>query len=100
MKKWITCLSVLLASFASYAQIPPILMEACNQMEPANKRMECLRAANRSSSGSSGSAAQLTHTSPTTARSFAGKKNTTCHTGPRGGTYTITASGRKNYGGC
>lgn len=23
-----------------------------------------------------------------------------CHTGPRGGTYTITASGRKNYGGC
>lgn len=24
----------------------------------------------------------------------------TCHVGPRGGTYTITASGRKNYGGC
>lgn len=24
----------------------------------------------------------------------------TCHRGPRGGTYTITASGRKNYGGC
>jgi hypothetical protein len=23
-----------------------------------------------------------------------------CHTGPRGGTYTLTASGRKNYGGC
>ena len=23
-----------------------------------------------------------------------------CHAGPRGGTYTITASGRKNYGGC
>jgi hypothetical protein len=23
-----------------------------------------------------------------------------CFTGPRGGTYTITASGRKNYGGC
>ena len=23
-----------------------------------------------------------------------------CHTGPRGGTYTITASGRKNYDGC
>ncbi|QEZ44161.1 YHYH domain-containing protein [Cupriavidus oxalaticus] len=29
--------------------------------------------------------------------SFAGP---TCYTGPRGGTYTITASGRKNYGGC
>jgi len=24
----------------------------------------------------------------------------TCYTGPRGGTYTITASGHKNYGGC
>ena len=24
----------------------------------------------------------------------------TCHRGPRGGTYTITASGNKNYGGC
>jgi hypothetical protein len=24
----------------------------------------------------------------------------TCFTGPRGGTYTITASGRKNYKGC
>tara|TARA_R110000737_G_scaffold288712_2_gene295306 strand:- start:888 stop:1418 length:531 start_codon:yes stop_codon:yes gene_type:complete len=23
-----------------------------------------------------------------------------CHVGPRGGTYTISASGRKNYGGC
>jgi hypothetical protein len=23
-----------------------------------------------------------------------------CHVGPRGGTYTITASGRKNYAGC
>jgi hypothetical protein len=23
-----------------------------------------------------------------------------CHVGPRGGTYTITASGRKNYDGC
>lgn len=24
----------------------------------------------------------------------------TCFTGPRGGTYTLTSSGRKNYGGC
>ena len=24
----------------------------------------------------------------------------TCYVGPRGGTYTITRSGRKNYGGC
>lgn len=24
----------------------------------------------------------------------------TCHTGPRGGTYTVTANGNKNYSGC
>jgi hypothetical protein len=24
----------------------------------------------------------------------------TCYTGSRGGTYTLTASGKKNYGGC
>lgn len=24
----------------------------------------------------------------------------TCHVGPRGGTYTVTRSGRKNYSGC
>ena len=24
----------------------------------------------------------------------------TCYVGPRGGTYTIASSGRKNYGGC
>jgi hypothetical protein len=24
----------------------------------------------------------------------------TCYTGPRGGTYTVTPSGRKNYKGC
>jgi hypothetical protein len=24
----------------------------------------------------------------------------TCYTGPRGGTYTLTASGNKNYSGC
>ena len=23
-----------------------------------------------------------------------------CHVGPRGGTYTVTPSGRKNYNGC
>ena len=28
------------------------------------------------------------------------KDEPVCHVGPRGGTYTITASGRKNYSGC
>ncbi|MBU67704.1 MAG: hypothetical protein CL858_20025 [Cupriavidus sp.] len=41
---------------------------------------------------------------PGNANSFLSGRQTpsgqTCYTGPRGGTYTITASGRKNYGGC
>jgi hypothetical protein len=36
-----------------------------------------------------------TTTAPTT--STGGK---ICYVGPRGGTYTLTASGKKNYGGC
>jgi hypothetical protein len=32
-------------------------------------------------------------------QSSAGNKPT-CYTGPKGGTYTITPSGRKNYQGC
>ncbi len=28
------------------------------------------------------------------------QSSSTCYTGPRGGTYTITASGNKNYSGC
>ncbi|WP_407943341.1 excalibur calcium-binding domain-containing protein [Mangrovicoccus ximenensis] len=28
------------------------------------------------------------------------RSSSRCYTGPRGGTYTITASGNKNYGGC
>ncbi|MDZ4118745.1 excalibur calcium-binding domain-containing protein [Phaeovulum sp.] len=37
-----------------------------------------------------------TYRAPIPTRSFGGA----CHVGPRGGTYTITASGGKNYGGC
>lgn len=40
-------------------------------------------------------AASIASTSRASARS-SGR----CYVGPRGGTYTITASGRKNYGGC
>lgn len=32
--------------------------------------------------------------------SAASASTQTCYTGPRGGTYTLTASGNKNYGGC
>lgn len=41
-------------------------------------------------------AAQPTKSTSTTATS----SGATCYVGPRGGTYTITASGKKNYGGC
>lgn len=33
-------------------------------------------------------------------RPMAGSGRPTCYVGPRGGTYTLTASGRKNYSGC
>jgi hypothetical protein len=35
-----------------------------------------------------------------TSRKTLNAGGTTCHVGPRGGTYTITKSGRKNYAGC
>lgn len=96
------------------AQVPTVLIEACSQLEPTSKRVECLKAANgqasaRSSSQTpqsayapparptSPSAAQLAP-SPNTSYTSPGGK--TCYVGPRGGTYTITKSGRKNYGGC
>ena len=51
-------------------------------------------------------AAQAASTAPTkpNQRGFAAPARPsggpTCHVGPRGGTYTITPSGRKNYSGC
>ncbi|WP_084513580.1 YHYH domain-containing protein [Azovibrio restrictus] len=39
---------------------------------------------------------QSTHVSPQSSRSLPPG----CYVGPRGGTYTITKSGKKNYGGC
>lgn len=34
------------------------------------------------------------------ARTVPNAEGPTCYVGPRGGTYTITPSGRKNYSGC
>ncbi len=107
----------------AWSQTPPMLLEACNAMQPAAKRGECLRAANGLAGASSGSnfasrassapqaiyapstsrgasvssQAPTTKASPGSSYSVGGK---TCYVGPRGGTYTITASGRKNYSGC
>jgi hypothetical protein len=114
MKSSAIYVATLLAASTAWAQPPAILLEACNQMEPAAKRLECLRAASGiAASGTtastagrttgaqslySASAAAPRHvTSSGTTKPVGGQ---TCYVGPRGGTYTITASGRKNYSGC
>lgn len=103
--------TVLLAAFAAgtvAAQTPSILLEACNAMEPASKRLECLRAANGTRPGvgaayGGSTTPRAAYVAPQASSPSAAPRSTssqTCYTGPRGGTYTITASGRKNYSGC
>jgi len=116
--KRLLLLTALLSAFCwpAIAQTPAILLEACNAMEPASKRLECLRAANGVRSDSSGSYGGVSNKSqpayavpppaapsryaPATSATTRSSEGPTCYVGPRGGTYTITASGRKNYGGC
>lgn len=48
-------------------------------------------------------AAPLSDTAAPAKRASAATRSVTepvCHTGPRDGTYTLTKSGKKNYGGC
>lgn len=87
------------------AETPSILLEACNAMEPAAKRLECLRAANqvpRQDAAKPAAAPRSTLSQPLPAYSAPRTTSSgqTCFVGPRGGTYTITKSGKKNYGGC
>lgn len=92
------------------AEVPDILLEACSLLDSPGKRVECLRAATGQSRGSASARSaqpQALMASPTVrtpsvqsaAPSF-GAGGSTCYVGPRGGTYTITKSGKKNYGGC
>ena len=104
------CVALLIGGVGhpAFAQIPPILLEACSQMEPASKRSECLRAANQQSVGGTVApvrAGGYASSSQSLVSSESGgarptSSGATCYVGPRGGTYTITKSGRKNYGGC
>jgi hypothetical protein len=109
------CIVVLLALCAggAAAQVPTILLEACNALEPASKRLECLRAANQKAEPRSvgvapqpvyrpspQSAANPYNFAPSPNTSYTTPSGKTCYVGPRGGTYTITKSGKKNYGGC
>ena len=101
MKRWIVGIGLALIGIGAHAQIPLILLEACNSMEPASKRMQCLKAANRSRSASPSSVStKPAYAAPTSAKSNTGQRDTTCRVTPSGDTYTITASGRKNYEGC
>lgn len=107
----------LLAWRCATAQVPAILVEACSQMEPAAKRVECLQAANQAATNppvatrpapptTQSLAAVPTPTTPTMpvapapSSNFTTSGSATCYVGPRGGTYTITRSGKKNYSGC
>jgi len=96
------------------AEVPPILMEACSLLEPASKRIECLQVANQPTpQGLSetnrpypshvpsylAAPAAAMPVAPARSSGYSGG-GSTCHVGPRGGTYTITKSGKKNYGGC
>ena len=74
------------------AKVPPVLLEACNTMEPAHKRLECLRAAND---------ANPARPQPVAAsRQVPRRSPPVCYIERGGGTYAITADGRKDYGGC
>lgn len=112
---WSAAGLIALIPLHAFAEVPAILMEACSLLEPASKRIECLKVANRqtapgSSAGylpqslysakdkSSATNPSSSRSAPRTSHSFSGGQ--TCFVGPRGGTYTITKSGRKNYGGC
>ena len=115
MKSLIKFFGVLTVSCAAQASTPPILLEACNLFDDPSKRLECLRAANgHTTTPVSSTARQTSKSTPASLASFdqptsqpsstraapQSRGSATCHVGPRGGTYTITASGRKNYGGC
>lgn len=90
---------------SALAQPQAILLEACNQMEPASSRLECLKAAAGTAPkaqtlqplAASGSSRSINSSKARVAPTSSGQ---TCFVGPRGGTYTITRSGKKNYGGC
>lgn len=103
MKQYMAVFLALLAGVAM-AQVPAVLLEACNTLEPAAKRLECLRAANQNAAlGAPIAAPQSANTynvAPAPSANYSAPSGKTCYTGPRGGTYTITKSGKKNYGGC
>jgi hypothetical protein len=112
--KWIMCVCLASSAGSATAQVPEVLLEACNALGSAAKRLECLRAANQNSRpGAGGTAPQPAYRppaqspsanpnnfAPTPNTSYSAPSGKTCFVGPRGGTYTITKSGKKNYGGC
>lgn len=125
MPSLLKALGLLMVCTAAQAGTAPILLEACNLFDERDKRLACLRAANGLGADNPAAhpgtsrpsrSAPVPAAVPQALGSFesgvhqAGSNGArspartsggaTCYTGPRGGTYTITASGRKNYGGC
>lgn len=107
--------AALLPATHAIAQVPDVMLEACSLLESPSKRVECLRAANSRSGPSTAysppvqsfiatpanrASANRTPNVQSAAAPSYGAADGTCHVGPRGGAYTITKSGRKNYGGC
>lgn len=82
------------------AQLPPVLLEACSAMEPSSRRLQCLRAANDLPSAQGIPTAPSAHPPAAPRRFMPRQSPPLCHVAPGGDTYTITASGQRDYGGC
>lgn len=121
MRKECAILMLLAWAAGAYATPPEILVEACQQFSEPAKQQQCLRAVREQDAICADSArmggansradadaayvapdmAQPLYAAPKRARrSSSSSSSSTCYVGPRGGTYTITRSGKKNYGGC
>lgn len=85
-------LPVLTLCASAIARVPPVLLEACNAVEPAHKRLQCLRAANDQNVAKPQPVA--------TSRHVIRPNPPLCYIERGGGSYAITADGRKDYGGC
>lgn len=91
-------LSLAIAASCAHAAMPPVLLEACSAIEPAQKRLECLRAANARNAAAPqpGTVLQPAPAVPYVRRA----SPPLCYIERGGASYAITPDGRKNYGGC
>ncbi|WP_298926409.1 YHYH domain-containing protein [uncultured Ramlibacter sp.] len=91
---WLTCLVAAASPGVANAHSGGLNGEGCHTNRKTGD-YHCHRGG-----GSASSASTEKPSSQTTRETPARSAGPTCYTGPRGGTYTITSSGRKNYSGC